>query len=408
MLPAAYRKIFLKKLLISTVGLFLILYIVRFQVPKLNKIKTKSVPVYFNRPRLQLEQNGDYWIYNNFMRSSSADLRGNMSITLTTHGTYRDFKHMKWLLVRWSAPISMAVYVNKNDFQELLDSLYHIKYCTIFSVSWFHWVSLQLVFHDKHMPEILHRISSEHPYGFRCKQFNNNETKYMLPLANHRRYTDYPLNLLRNVARLNAQTYYVFALEPGMLPTRGFVMHFLQFVHLYQTKKSRKSIYCLPVFPPIFEDAELPKYKSDLKDRLEPCLNGSIILPPTNNAQLNKFRHWLLNPVIDGDIAIYKVSKQPQYCSAYISSNAYEPLYDQRYEIFSSDPNFLQLDVLVSLGFDFVILDGTFVIRRHSNWQADASSDVPYSSPSAQKLKRLDELIRMNALMLGNPYRETN
>ncbi|KAM8717488.1 hypothetical protein ACLKA7_004219 [Drosophila subpalustris] len=402
MLPIVFRKIIVKKLLMITVGLFLVLFIVQFHLPKLSKFKKKALPAYFNRPRLQLEQNGDYWICNNFMRSSSPELRGNMSLTLTTHGTYRDFWHIKWLLVRWSAPISMAVYVDKNDFEELLESLNHIKYCTIFALSWSHWISLHLVFHDKHMPKILHRIKSEHPYGYRCKKFNNKENQYLLTLGNHRRYTHYPLNLLRNVARLNAQTYYVFALEPGMLPTRNLVMHFLQFVHLYQTGKPRKSVYCLPVFPPICKDSELPKYKSDLKDRLKPYLNGSFMLSPSDTAQLNMFRPWLLNPVLDGDIVIYVISKQPQYCPAYISSNAYEPFYDQRYDDFNSDPNSTQLQVLIGLGFDFVILDGTFVIRRHSNWQAEVSSDVPYNAASAQKLKRIHELIRMNALTLGN------
>ncbi|XP_060655855.1 beta-1,4-glucuronyltransferase 1-like isoform X1 [Drosophila nasuta] len=393
MLPV-YRRGFLKILFITTIGLVLILFITRSQ---LHKTKRSAPSIYFNRPHLQLEQNGDYWIYNNFMRSKT-NLKGNMSLTLTTHGTYRDFNHMKWLLVRWSAPISIAVYVGENDYEQLLESLYYIKYCTVFSLSWPHWISMQLVFHDKHMPQLLYRISSKRPQGFSCRRSSNEETKYGTTLANHRLTTKYPLNLLRNVARLNAQTYYVLALEPGMLPTRNLAIKFLQFVHLQPTFKTQKSVYCLPVFPPMGEDVTLPKYKSDLKIRLKPYLNGSITLSPSETEQLNNFRPWLGNPVRDGDIIRYSVADQPQLCPVYISSNAYEPLYDQRYGNSTSDSNFMQMQVLAGLGFDFVVLDGSFIIRRQSNWQTEVSTDVADRILSTIEQKHIREVIKMNVL----------
>ncbi|KAH8263592.1 hypothetical protein KR044_011090, partial [Drosophila immigrans] len=327
MLPS-YRRVFLKKLLFATLGLILVFYLIGFRLPKLHKIKKRAPSSCLNRPRLQLEQNGDYWIYNNFMHSKTK-LKGNTSITLTTHGTYRDFDHMKWLLARWNAPISLAVYVGENDYEKLLESLFYIKYCTVFSLSWSHWISMQLVFHDKQVPQFLYPIGSGVPKGFRCRLYKQ-ETKYSTTLAKYRLSTGYPLNLLRNVARLNAQTYYVLALEPGMLPTRSLAVKFLQYAHWHPTLKPQESVYCLPVFPAMGEDVVLPKYKSELKTRLQSFLNGSVMLSPIEAEQLNNFRPWLANPVTDGDIVRYTVSRQPQLCPAYISSNAYEPLYDQR------------------------------------------------------------------------------
>ncbi|KAH8377627.1 hypothetical protein KR093_006323, partial [Drosophila rubida] len=395
-----YRRIFLKKLFIATIALLFVLFIIRIQLPSEQKVKKMFTPCSLDRSRLQLEQNGDYWIYNGFMRSKTK-LKGNMSITLTTHGTFRDLVHMKWLLVRWNAPISMAIYVDESDYEQLLDRLYYVKYCTVFSMSWPHWMSMQLVFHDKHLPLFLYRMDSQRPEGFNCQLRSNKEntnSTTTLPQKNSSTQANYPLNLLRNVARLNARTYYIIALEPGMLPTRNLALKFLRLVKWHQTSKPHRSVYCLPVFPPMGEDIILPKYKSDLIMQLQPFLNGSVKLSPMEAEQLNNFRPWLNHPVRDGDITVYQVTEKPQLCPVYISSNAYEPLYDQRCENSTWDQISMQLQVLVGLGFDFVVLDGSFIIRRQPVWQLDAPTDVAHRALSAVEVNHIREVIKLNSL----------
>lgn len=40
----------------------------------------------------------------------------------------------------------------------------------------------------------------------------------------------YPINLLRNVARYNAKTYYVMALDIELLPSQNFVAEFMHYI----------------------------------------------------------------------------------------------------------------------------------------------------------------------------------
>ncbi|KAH8403264.1 hypothetical protein KR222_009331 [Zaprionus bogoriensis] len=397
MLPALYRRVFLKKLLTLSLALILCWFLLHFELPALPRWQKTPERVHLHRPRFQLEQNGDYWIYNDFIRSTSSGMKSNTSITLTTYGTWRDLKYMGWLLVRWSAPISMTLYVHENEFEQTLQQIYYIRYCTAYATAWTQWVSVQLVFSDKHFPKALHSFSWEYPHrSLRC-----GPEKQMISdsLAFDAQNIYYPVNLLRNVARLNAKTFYVLTLEPKMLPTKHFVKKFFEVLDGYEIRKPLRSIYCIPVFPQVSRDSQVPIDKRALLEQLQPYLNGSQSLSSIENERLIKMRPWLRHRTKwDGDIEIYSVLKQPTYCSVYVSSNAYEPLYDQRYEDYSYDTNSTRLQVLVGLGFDFVVLDGTFIIYRQLYADSEIPREVLYSPSSPQKLSHIRELIEMNEM----------
>ncbi|XP_032592239.1 uncharacterized protein LOC116805285 [Drosophila grimshawi] len=262
----------------------------------------------------------------------------------------------------------MAVYVHQDDLDETQQYLYYIKYCTSDSLSWTHYVSLQLVFSDKHMPHIFHGIYGSHPNGLRCK-----EEVHISALSNFHNNITYPLHLLRHVARLNAETFYVLPVEPGMLPTKHFIKTFLQFVHLYYPEKPLKSVYCIPVFPQIGDDLSLPKYKSQLCTQLQPYLQNRVWLPKTKLEQLDKWRSWLQAPIRDGDMTIYRVTQDTDNCAVYVSSNAYD---QSTYEV-----NSTKLKILVGRGFDFIVLDGTFLIYRNTSLQPEYSTDsIPHTA----------------------------
>ncbi|XP_064553795.1 uncharacterized protein LOC135439099 [Drosophila montana] len=402
MLPATRRRIFTQKILFMTLLLLLLgcCYLIYLQLGKFQRTSENVQSSYYRLPRMQLEQNGDYWICNNFMRSSSTRLRGNASITLTTHGTYRDFGHMDWLLVRWNGPISMAVYVHPGDSLETLRKLYYIKYCTSGSHSWSHYVSLQLVFSDNQMPRLFQQMVWKRIAMMPCTRLvqKNPSSRGLKNPYN----SSYPLHLLRNVARLNAETLYVFPLEPGMLPTQHFIRNFFGFLHRYHPRKRLKSVYCIPIFPQVGEDLQLPKYKSQLLEQWKPHLHENRTLSAFELRKLDKWRSWLANPIRDGDIRVYLVTKSPHSCAAYVSSNADEPFYDQRYAESIYDTNSSKLQVLVGLGFDFVVLDGTFLIHRNSSSQLEYSREALHQANSRQKLKHIRDLIKLNTFAQDN------
>lgn len=228
------------KLHIITAILIFVWYILQFHVLKLFPQSNSSKYVDSDWTRFPFEQNGDYWIYNNFIISSSHDLIGNTSITLTTHGTWRDIKQSGRLAERWNAPISMAVYVKDEELEYVYEQIYQIRYCSAFGAIWNRWVSIQLVFSNKYFPINFEPLEQNYPRGFYCNRsasmLNITSPVQSRPSA----VSMYPMNLLRNVARLNAHTYYVFHLDPSMLPTMGFAKKFLDFIRTYKIQNSLK------------------------------------------------------------------------------------------------------------------------------------------------------------------------
>ena len=96
------------------------------------------------------------------------------------------------------------------------------------------FLSIHLVIDSQHIPENLDRFgrgilrvpsdNCEKPAPFeRMRQDLTFWSKIKL---------SYPVNLLRNVARYNAQTYYIMALDLQLVPTPNFVKNFLKFVRM--------------------------------------------------------------------------------------------------------------------------------------------------------------------------------
>ncbi|XP_030381234.1 beta-1,4-glucuronyltransferase 1-like [Scaptodrosophila lebanonensis] len=354
-------------------------------------------PPYSDLPHFQLQQNGEYWIFNDFIEPDCRNIWGKSSITLTTHATYIDFKLLEWLLVRWNAPISMAVYVDGEDFERTVQSFYHIKFCSVIGKSFFQWVSVQLVFHNSHFPRKLRPFSHQRPRKLRCKTLYQrgrpNETSW------YKNDLTYPLSLLKNVARANARTYYIFSLGLDMLPPRRFVKNFLDLMDTIQV--SVKSVFCVPVFPQLTEDMLVPKDKSELLTQLWPYFNGSIplVIPDDELQRLRDLFSWLLQPLVDVEQAIFKISKQPNNCDAYVSINHFEPIYDQHAAGSLQEQHLSHLEVLSGLNFDFIVLGGAFLIKRHAPiWQDVEPSEYPVRMPDPTP--HISDLIVLSSMVL--------
>lgn len=232
-----WRRIFLGKLTVSAFLLLAVFYLWLHGLGKAARFRRGLHQAeYFEKSPFRLQQNGDYWILNDFIRASSSP-HGHQSVTLTTHGTYMDLRDLERLVVRWNAPISLALFVGPGDFGTIITSFYHLKYCSICGLGFGRWVSVHLVMHQEYMPLYLRRMEAKHPYGFRCGAPYEMDANASNPAAAE---LQYPLNLLKNVARRNARTYYVFSLELNSLPVRNFANNFMAFVQYQDFRKPLK------------------------------------------------------------------------------------------------------------------------------------------------------------------------
>ncbi|KAL7740707.1 hypothetical protein ACLKA6_000071 [Drosophila palustris] len=206
------------------------------------------------QPNGLMRQHGNYWVWHDYIRRSE-DLKGKESITLTSHATYMDLGLLPTLLERWQAPISLAIYACGSDFDKTVQSLAYLNYCLKQGDLMRRFLSIHLVMDGQHVPENLDRFGTallrvpsdkcEKPAPFeRMRQDQTFWNKLKL---------SYPVNLLRNVARFNAQTYYIMALDLQLVPPPNFVRKFLKFAWRNYLQSSdtctfQKSIYCLPTF----------------------------------------------------------------------------------------------------------------------------------------------------------------
>ena len=72
----------------------------------------------------------------------------------------------------------------------------------------------------------------------------------------------YPINLLRNVARMNADTFYVLASDAELYPRANLVHLFLQMMKRRSLRKD-KIVFVLPVFE-IMKNQTVPSTKTQL------------------------------------------------------------------------------------------------------------------------------------------------
>ncbi|XP_002133113.2 uncharacterized protein [Drosophila pseudoobscura] len=395
-----WRRIFIGKLIILATLLLLGFYLVLLRLTQLPFMRrTFQDARIFERPRIRLQQNGDYWIYHDYIVAWGSEFQGNQSVTLTTHGRYDDLKDLEWLMVRWRAPISVAVFVGPEDFEPTLYTFYHLKYCSIFGGSFTNWVSVQLVLDNEHLTDEVRRMQPNRERGFKCLSPEEMDAKFV-PSTEYSEKWKYPMNLLKNVARQNARTHFVFPLELNLLPTRNFAKTFLQFAQEVQLPNPFRSVFCVPILPyNSYTPNSMypPKYKSDLPRFIQPYLNGSESLTAIEYKKLKGLERWLNTTVPDGEMTVYRVGKSPENCAAYVSTNFYEPLYDQRYLDNPYTTDSARLQVLFGLDFDFVVMDGTFLMHRlNFNISSVYRSQHEYMPPNETQIR---EMIMLNELL---------
>ncbi|XP_030381239.1 beta-1,4-glucuronyltransferase 1-like [Scaptodrosophila lebanonensis] len=330
-----------------------------------------------------IRQHGEYWVWHDFIRDSE-ELSGNESITLTTHGTYMDLALLPNLLTRWRAPISMSIYANGEDYQRTMESIAYLDVCMGLSLPIRRYLSIHIIMHSDHMPAVLRyrgkrpTISSVscnviEPFS-RCCQHLTYWYNKQLP---------YPANLMRNVARMNARTYYVLAMDIQLLPTPKFVKKFLRFMwdhdwwRFADIPMPYTTVFCLPTFAHRPE-APLPLTKRQLVEVLG---EFNITSPIYDSPQQQKL--WLVAPNPREELFIFRRSTTMDMCVAYVSINELEPLYDERLQsesIYEHGAN-LKGQVLMSLNYTFITLDGAFLVRRTlDSWEHSELRQATFQS----------------------------
>lgn len=319
---------------------------------------------------LNFRDNEKYVTLTNYIRAIKS-FTYNTSVTLTTQATTDFMFHTLELCRRWDGPISVAVF---SPGREMSVSTTLIKYlreclpeplsaCIKDKVTW------HLVFNKSHGPSPSnvsypkdHLDSQNYPLFVnqdQCpklpgpepsdsiKQFEEELRKAQGIFPNSYRqqfHLPYPINVLRNTARLAATTKYVLASDIELYPSINLAPSFINYISRHDLKTEYSYIKRFSFTLPIFEvkaNISAPKTKKELVelvDRSDAIFFHKWVCDycqnfPNRMDWLRTVKYGHDNFESDDEIVIFEVTQRNKTRDSwepiFIGTND-DPLYDDR------------------------------------------------------------------------------
>lgn len=310
----------------------------------------------------------------NYIRANKS-FNYNSSLTLTTQATIEFLYHTLELCKRWDGPISLAVYVPGNEFQVATTLIKYMRQCLPVPLSacirnrvtW-HFVydkahgppPSSLGYPKEHLDSVNFPLFVEQDHCPKLagpnledliRQFEEELRKRGGLFPNNYRQQfklTYPINVLRNTARLAASTKYVLASDIELYPSINLVTSFMNYISKHDIKQEYnyidKFIFTLPIFE-VKPTKSAPKTKSELVELMQ---QGSAIFfhkwvcdacqafpNRLDWLQMDKFgeAHSQGHTNSDDEIIIFEITQRDKVKNSwepiFIGTND-DPLYDDR------------------------------------------------------------------------------
>lgn len=228
---------------------------------------------------------------------ASKSFNYNSSITLTTHSTIEFLYHSLELCKRWDGPISLAVFVPGPEIKVATTLIKYMRQCLPVPLSacirdkltWHfvhdnksthHQLAESNVLPKEHLDkdnfplfveqDLCPKLAGPNPDDL-IKQFEEELRKKNGLFPNNYRQQfklTYPINVLRNIARLAAQTKYILAADIELYPSINLVPSFINYIQKHDVRRElgqhiEKYIFTLPIFE-VKPTKSPPKTKSEL------------------------------------------------------------------------------------------------------------------------------------------------
>ncbi|KAJ8965472.1 hypothetical protein NQ314_004117 [Rhamnusium bicolor] len=208
----------------------------------------------------------------------------------------------------------------------------------------------------------------------------------------------YPINVARNVAKITAQTYFVFPSDIELYPTRNFIENFLYFIkeHPEYVQADKNNVFVLPIFE-VLADQRVPENKTYLQTMFKE--KKAILFHQNVCAVCHKVPEgdkWIKQRETKG-LNIFSVGKRegPQLIwEPFFVCTQKEPLWDERLNWEGQGNKMCQAYTMCILGYDFMVLDNAFLIHKPG-----------IKKKKVQVLKHKDQL-KMNGKILLDIQKE--
>ena len=219
------------------------------------------------------ETRNAYSVINNYIPAE--EVVPPNSVTLSTQGTFEFLPHAIELCRRWDGHISIAIYAPGGDFNVALQTIYYFRRCR--DECFKNRISWHFIYDSKHGPSqeeisFPDSLISMDNLALNCSLSNEQLLWSSSFRSEHK--LPYPINVARNVARLNSQTKYLLASDIELYPS-------LHVSALFQDLLKREAngqvdlvdprvphVYVFPIFE-VREGLEAPKTKSQLIEMIK-------------------------------------------------------------------------------------------------------------------------------------------
>ncbi|XP_054155206.1 beta-1,4-glucuronyltransferase 1-like [Oppia nitens] len=342
------------------------------------------------------ETRGSYTVLKNYIPSSETPDRMR-NVTLTTQGTYSFLYHLENLCIRWDGFISVGVYAPGLDFPLAVNLIYYLRKCGHQCVS--AKTTWHMVYDSLHSPHSNTSLPSSYveDMNFDCLQsFDNIVSKFNTTFRSDHSLP-YPINVVRNVARLNSQTKYIFASDIELYPSVDIVSGFMRLHDRISSglvpniNLTHPLVYVIPIF--------------EVKANIEPPMNKSQLKTLIKSGNAIFFHKWVCDACqnfpdrdkwIDvisenNSLNIFRVTRRTRtrnyWEPLYIGTND-EPLYDERLTWDGKRDKMSQMYEMCLRGYDLGILDNAFLVH---------APGIKHIDPKEEK-KRLPFIKRNNMI----------
>ncbi|XP_015784606.1 beta-1,4-glucuronyltransferase 1 [Tetranychus urticae] len=336
-----------------------------------------------------LDAFGEMHIINNWIKAESLGNRNHIrkDITLVTQSSLSELYNLLTIIHRWKGLISVGLFTLTRELSIAIEIILSLRKCypmirynTSFHLVYpllvplpdlnTHYDLIRLLPSEPSAPSLSSSSRAESIEENICAQLPKIMTALNPGTLNYENEgIPFPNNLLRNVARRNSLTQFVFVIDIDLVPNNNLNYDFIEFAkenRLFEEEtKDEKTIFVVPSYE--IDSSLVPDHIPKDKTELMLAVNSGYVRPFYYELcwkcqKYTDYEAWQKEPLSPKLDILFEVFWHDPWEPFYISRNTV-PMYDERFRQYGFN-RISQVCELHMAGYRFSVLNNPFVIHK--------------------------------------------